>query len=154
MTRHPFSESQVIFQGEIASRLEERERLIAQVLDKLREAGCRLDPFFDRLCLDEALANAILHGNRQDPAKKVTVRVFCAPRRWGVEVADEGQGYDWQRAVARARGGVDFEPSGRGLGLILSSGADVCFFDGGRRLLMVRQRDASSGQDVSETSEP
>ena len=46
------------------------------------------------VALTEALSNAILRGNREDPAKSVRVRVSVDDRRLIVEVADEGLGFD------------------------------------------------------------
>jgi serine/threonine-protein kinase RsbW len=52
------------------------------------------DIFEMRLALQEALDNAIRHGNRGDPAK--LVRVFCDVdgERVLVEVHDQGSGFD------------------------------------------------------------
>jgi len=46
------------------------------------------------VALTEALSNAILRGNRDDPAKHVRVRAEVDAVRLVVEVADEGQGFD------------------------------------------------------------
>ena len=143
---HPFTRSQMIFKDEIQSQLADRNMLIDKVLLRLREAGCDPHPFFDRLCLDEAISNAMIHGNQQDPSKQVEVRVFCSPSLWGVEIIDQGAGFDWRTELSRLKGDHDLSsPSGRGLALIVSSGADVMFLDGGRRLLFMRKRSAALG---------
>ncbi|HSQ31911.1 MAG TPA: ATP-binding protein [Gemmatimonadaceae bacterium] len=46
------------------------------------------------VALTEALSNAILRGNRDDPAKHVHVRAEVDARRLVLEVADEGAGFD------------------------------------------------------------
>ena len=46
------------------------------------------------VALTEALSNAILRGNRDDPAKHVHVRATVDRERLVVEVADEGTGFD------------------------------------------------------------
>ena len=149
---HPLSESVEILRESIPSRLEEREPLIDRVLDRLAAAGVPCDPYFDRLFLDELIANAILHGNRSDPGKRVSVRVFwvgpCGEHdgRWGYEVADEGSGFDVDALLRRLSSQQDGGPqdatqsSGRGLALLLGSGADVKFFDGGRRIVVAHER--------------
>ena len=53
-----------------------RDDLIARILMGVTDRGFQPDLHFHRLCLDEALSNAIIHGNRSDPTKTVTVRVF------------------------------------------------------------------------------
>ena len=42
----------------------------------------------------EALANAIIHGNRQDPHKSVYVSVIFRDGEVSITVRDEGQGFD------------------------------------------------------------
>jgi len=46
------------------------------------------------VALTEALSNAILRGNGDDPAKHVHVRATVDRERLVVEVADEGTGFD------------------------------------------------------------
>lgn len=47
------------------------------------------------VALTEALSNAILRGNRDDPGKHVHVRAEVDAERLVVEVADEGDGFDF-----------------------------------------------------------
>lgn len=136
-TERPFADDQEIYRGEIPSQLAAREDLIELAISRLEAAGCKVDRFFDRLCLDEAITNAIVHGNHQDPKKKVRVRVFYSADRWGFEVADEGAGFDWKSALERAgRVSDSTASSGRGLALILASAAEVTFLDGGTRIIV------------------
>src|SRR5690349_24340951 len=46
------------------------------------------------VALTEALSNAILRGNNDDPAKHVHVMARVDPARLVVEVQDEGEGFD------------------------------------------------------------
>lgn len=46
------------------------------------------------VALTEALSNAILRGNREDPGKHVHVRVSVTTRQLVMEVKDEGNGFD------------------------------------------------------------
>lgn len=69
---------------------------VDELMLKIRETHC--DPgseFAIELALREALANAVLHGNREDSAKKVHVRCECDDNV-GVSlvVRDEGPGFD------------------------------------------------------------
>ena len=47
-----------------------------------------------RTVLAEALANAITYGNREDPTKKVEVRVEARSEFIRVTVTDSGEGFD------------------------------------------------------------
>jgi serine/threonine-protein kinase RsbW len=137
--RHPFTDADEIYRGEMPSRLDGRMAMVEDVLARLQAAGCRIDPFFDQLVLDEAIANAILHGNREDPRKRVSVRAFRKADRWGVEVRDEGEGFPWRaRLDAAADPGSIIGPTGRGLALIQASGAELYFLEGGRCVVIVR----------------
>lgn len=46
------------------------------------------------LALSEAATNAIVHGNKNDPNKKVTVKIFADGEKVLAEVHDEGSGFD------------------------------------------------------------
>ena len=45
------------------------------------------------VCLEEALANAMVHGNRLDAGKEVHVTVFGDGDRFGIVLDDEGEGF-------------------------------------------------------------
>src|SRR6187551_3714418 len=99
---HPLAAAKKVFEAEIPSRIEERHAVIDGSLESLRAAGCSVDPFLDRLALDEAITNAIVHGNQSRASRMVTVRAFAGDEVFGIEVADEGAGFDWKRVVDRA----------------------------------------------------
>jgi serine/threonine-protein kinase RsbW len=74
---------------------------IEQVVELVRHE-CQVMAFTPRqlmlnvpVALTEALSNAILRGNRDDPAKHVHVRAEVDTIRLVVEVADEGPGFDF-----------------------------------------------------------
>jgi anti-sigma regulatory factor (Ser/Thr protein kinase) len=58
----------------------------------LRKCGCV--PEGVEIALREALANAIIHGNHEDPRKHVHVRCRCKPDEVSIAVKDEGRGFD------------------------------------------------------------
>jgi hypothetical protein len=123
---------------QVPGRLEVRDELIETILGGVAAHGFQPDPHFHRLCLDEALCNAIIHGNRSDPAKTVTVRVFCLEDTWGVEIADEGRGFDWQAWLQRVEAELmESRDSGRGIALLLKCCSEVVFLDGGRKVRLL-----------------
>jgi len=71
------------------------------------------------VALTEALSNAILRGNLDDPAKHVHVRAEVDTVRLVVEVGDEGPGFDIDASLIdpTTPGNVDRE-DGRGLFLM------------------------------------
>lgn len=80
----------------VPSDIQVVERVVELVAAHLetRFTSLRTIRFNVRVALAEALANAILYGNRQDPVKQVAVRVAFGPERVDAEVTDEGDGFD------------------------------------------------------------
>jgi serine/threonine-protein kinase RsbW len=76
------------------------------------------DIFSIRLALEEALVNAIKHGNRLDPGKKVRVSYCAQTDLFEVRVTDEGAGFD-PKDVPDPTAEENLErPCGRGLMLM------------------------------------
>lgn len=80
-------------------------RLIEKVVEIVRRE-CQKMAFAQRqlsfnvpVALTEALSNAILRGNRDDPDKHVRVRAEVDTMRLVVEVIDEGTGFDLDAAA-------------------------------------------------------
>ena len=71
------------------------------------------------VALTEALSNAILRGNNDDPAKHVHITARVDRRRLVIEVVDEGTGFDLDRCTVdpTTPDNVDRE-DGRGLFLM------------------------------------
>lgn len=76
---------------------EEIERAQDSVLEMIERRGYgRTSRFAVRLAMAEALANALEHGNRNDPDKTVRLENRIA-RTWVViEIEDQGVGFDPQ----------------------------------------------------------
>jgi len=81
---------------ELPNDLRAIEQSVEVVLDRGRQVG--FDP--DRLRLNlrvgltEALANAMLYGNGQDPRKRVYVEARLSRDHISIRVTDEGRGFD------------------------------------------------------------
>ena len=93
-----------------------------------------------RLGLQEALVNAVRHGNDCDPSKCLRVRRILSPRWYIWQIQDEGPGVPVHNRVNN----LPLNPevlSGRGLFLIHHCFDDVRWSDRGNRLqLAVRRR--------------
>ncbi len=73
------------------------------------------------VALTEALSNAILRGNGEDPRRQVRVRAEVSELRLVLEVEDEGEGFDLEACTRDpgAPGNLERE-DGRGLFLMRS----------------------------------
>jgi len=100
----------------------------------------RRDVFGVHLAIEEALVNAICHGNREDPRKQVQVRCRLATDRVRVEIADEGPGFDPSRVPDPTDPGRLENPKGRGLLLMRAFMSRVSFQDSGRTVILEKDR--------------
>jgi len=112
-----------------------------QILAHVQKAGFSGREFFGiKLALEEALANAIQHGNRLDPAKRVHIEARIAPKKVEFLIEDEGPGFD-RGCVPDPTADENLEKcSGRGILLIESYMSRVWWDRGGRRLRMIKER--------------
>jgi serine/threonine-protein kinase RsbW len=52
------------------------------------------DLFALKLAIEEAITNAVKHGNKNDPEKHVRIKYRVTPRRVDVVIEDEGSGFN------------------------------------------------------------
>ena len=92
-----------------------------ELLEQLEAHGwATADVFAVHLAAEEAITNAIVHGNRLDPAKRVHVACTVSPERVCIEITDEGEGFD-PAAVPDCTLDERLDvPSGRGVMLMKS----------------------------------
>jgi serine/threonine-protein kinase RsbW len=95
------------------------------------------------LSAHEAAVNGMVHGNRLDLGKQVTVTVELHGDSVAIEVADEGPGFDWQpwlRCLQQARLAPE-AVQGRGLLLISELVDRVSFNEAGNIVRLVKRVD-------------
>lgn len=97
--------------------------------------------FAIKIALEEALVNAIKHGNKLDPRKQVRIEASITPKQAEICIEDEGPGFD-RSLVPDPLSEENLEKSsGRGILLIESYMSQVSWDHGGRRLRMVKKND-------------
>ncbi len=94
---------------------------IDSIIEELeRRSWNEQDLFAVRLALDEAVMNAIEHGNQRDPNKTVKIDANIGVDKARISVCDEGDGFS-QEDVPDPLASENLEsPCGRGLFLIRS----------------------------------
>jgi serine/threonine-protein kinase RsbW len=116
------------------------EGAVARVIRVLEENGCDHELGNVQLALQEALMNAILHGNRRDPEKYV--RLCAAIEEGGgilIVVKDSGEGFDPSKVPDPTVGENIYRDGGRGVYLIQQLMDDVQFkFGNGTAIIMRR----------------
>ncbi|HEX4825810.1 MAG TPA: ATP-binding protein [Candidatus Polarisedimenticolaceae bacterium] len=84
------------FRRSFTSTTDGINRTVKDIMKRASLTGCLADHHAElEIALREALANAVMHGNRQDGTKKVLVRAYCDPSQgFVIAVRDEGNGFD------------------------------------------------------------
>ncbi|MCI0462009.1 MAG: ATP-binding protein [Gemmataceae bacterium] len=101
------------------------------------------DIFSIKLALEEALVNAIKHGNQMDRSKKVHIAYRVNTERFDIYIADEGPGFD-PEDVPDPMAVENLErPCGRGLLLMRHYMTEVVFHPPGNRVTMCKLRNGS-----------
>ena len=115
--------------------------VVEQVMEAVRQTKCvdgRLDAV--ELALQEALANAVVHGAKEDPSKIVECVVACDEQRGIlIIVRDPGEGFDPQRIPACTMGENLYSNHGRGIFLINQLMDEVKFRKNGTEIHMVKR---------------
>jgi serine/threonine-protein kinase RsbW len=105
------------------------------------------DVFHVRLALEEAIVNAIKHGNRMDPEKSVHIVWEVDETHVKIAIEDQGEGFD----VSDVPDPTDEEnldkPGGRGIMLMRSFMSEVGYNDSGNILTMEKNRDEPDEDD-------
>lgn len=70
------------------------------------------------MALSEALANAIIHGNQNDPQKFIQLKIHLDEKQVKISVLDQGSGFDHRHLPNPLAGENIKKPSGRGVYLM------------------------------------
>jgi len=125
----------------IPSDLVEARRVQGEIEEALSAAQFSESEIFAvRLALEEALVNAIKHGNQMDEAKKVHIHYSATVERFDISIADEGPGFD-PNDVPDPTDPENLErPCGRGLLLMRHYMTSVAYNDRGNSVTMSKLR--------------
>ena len=112
--------------------------LVDRLMRLIEEWQCVPGKEFDvELALREALENAVVHGNQEDPKTKVHIRCHCRPgKEISIIVTDQGRGFDFEKIAGK---GITSDPAaehGRGIQLMKAYMNDVHFKRGGSEVHM------------------
>lgn len=130
-------------QETIPSDTAEGQRLIKELLTQLdRAEWATHDCFGIHLAAEEAIVNAIKHGNKQDPNKSVQVDMRVGKERVLIHITDEGPGFKPDDVPDPTLDENLDVPSGRGVMLIKAYMTEVSYNEKGNSVKMVKNRSA------------
>jgi len=114
-----------------------------RILSELKRNNFSEDEVFGiHLAIEEALINAVKHGNGADEAKQVKIDYCISTDKFEVNIADEGSGFA-PEAVPDPRVGENvFKASGRGLLLMKAYMDQVEYVERGTCVHMIKYKKA------------
>ena len=122
----------------IPAEIDEVSPVVDRVMDLARQMKCAAGKELEvETALREALANAIVHGCKNDPTKKVQFCVACDESRGMlIIVRNPGEGFDPASIPNPTIGQNVYSTHGRGIFLINQLMDEVKFKDGGTEIFM------------------
>lgn len=126
----------------IPSTLTDAHHAQERVMSAVEEAGFSpTSGFAIRLALDEALSNAVKHGNKLDSGKHVNVEYTVSEDSIVIRIRDEGPGFE-PCAVPDPTLDENLErPHGRGIMLMKAYMTEVDYEDEGTCVCLVKTKD-------------
>jgi serine/threonine-protein kinase RsbW len=111
---------------------------IMQLVKQMHCAGGKEEAV--QLALNEALANAVVHGAKADPSKLVECEVTCDETRGMVIVVrDPGKGFNPASVPSPVNGQNIYSDHGRGIYLINQLMDEVKFLKNGTEIQMIKR---------------
>lgn len=128
---------------DIAKRIDNDSHLLKEVsrevTDELRGRGAKESLIFDiRVAMEEALRNAMIHGNKMDPGKKVKFEARISGENIRISIEDEGKGFEPKEVPDPTNEENILKTSGRGVYMMKHLMDEVKYENGGRRVIMVK----------------
>ncbi|MEM7626810.1 MAG: ATP-binding protein [Planctomycetota bacterium] len=124
------------------SKLSEVPAAQQAIVDAAQAAGFEEQSLFAiRLALDEALTNAVRHGNGSDPTKNVTVEFSASAGKLTVSIEDEGPGFKPEDVPDPTAEENLCRPHGRGVMLMKAYMTEVTYNERGNRVTLTKEQD-------------
>ena len=95
------------------------------------------------LLLDEAITNAMEHGNEWDPDKKVIVTVNAYPDNMRISITDEGEGFNTSEIASNLTRRGRLSKRGRGI-YIINQFCKISWNKKGNRINLIIKRRGGS----------
>jgi serine/threonine-protein kinase RsbW len=131
-----------VFDVTIPSDTSKGREIQEQIIGSLESFGYNpRDVFGVRLALEEAIVNAIKHGNRLDPKKSVHINWEVDDAHIKVVIEDQGIGFDVANVPDPTNEENLDKPGGRGIMLMRSFMSVVQYNEAGNILTMEKRRD-------------
>jgi serine/threonine-protein kinase RsbW len=136
--------AQMAIELTIPSDLAEARRVQERIEEALAaSAYSEHDIFAIKLALEEALVNAIKHGNQMDADKRVYIVFHVTTERFDIRITDEGEGFNPDDVPDPTDPKNIERPCGRGLLLMRGFMTEVQYHGKGNVVSMSKVREAA-----------
>lgn len=123
----------------VLSDLKEIESNASVILRELDRSGLPAKMFFSaHMCIHEMLDNALRHGNKLDPEKKVFLLYKVKMDQFIISVVDQGEGFNYNNLPDPHLPENTIKDHGRGLFLVMQYMDEVEFNEKGNRVKVVK----------------
>lgn len=131
------------FDKSLPTDLEVGHAAIDELMQALNTLGWEgADLFRIQMAIEEAMVNAMEHGNKRDTAKKVHLKFRVTPDLAWMQIEDEGCGFDHRNVADPTEEERLEQPRGRGVMLMRELMNEVIYNDCGNQVTMVKNRSA------------
>lgn len=127
--------AELVVASEFLAAKQAEQQIIQQIEEHRFPETCT---FAIKLALEEAITNAIKHGNRNDPSKTVRLRFRVTPDEAVIWIGDDGAGFDPTMVPDPTLDENLNKPSGRGLMLMRAYMDEISFNESGTEVRMVK----------------
>jgi len=135
----------------IPSRLSQGIEFVETVVSQMKAKGYQENATFAvRLALDEAMANAIRHGNENDIKKQVFIEYAVSDQEVKMKIEDQGPGFDPYQVPDPTLDENLERPCGRGVMLMKAYMTEVHFNTKGNCVTMVKKKGCCLPYSASE----
>ena len=130
-------DAEFVFTGDSAAMIAVRDRIMDFLHEHCIDEQQEIDIM---IALQEGLANAVLHGSRNDPSKIIRCSVDVTPEAITIVIRDSGEGFDTAAAADSTDDGTNLTQHGRGIHLMRNLMDEVSYRHGGSELHLKKLR--------------
>ena len=132
----------------IQSDLDAGHASIEELMNALESAGWEgRDVFHIQMAIEEAVVNAIEHGNKRDASKQVHIVFVVDAESAEMTITDQGDGFDHQNVADPTEEERLDQPRGRGVLLIRELMTQAQYNQKGNSVWMRKERSKDDSQD-------
>ncbi len=134
-------QDQWLYDQTLPSDLDVGHAAIEELMTALGSAGWEgMDVFRIQMAIEEAVVNAIEHGNKRDPEKWIRLVFEVTPTKATLTIMDQGEGFDHRNVADPTTEELLEKPRGRGVMLMRELMNEAIFNEAGNQVTLVKIR--------------